>query len=78
MVKKGKLWICDRCGRTEFAELMEIYGNEFICRKPSDGWTNGAAFYDDKTLCPHCAAVYRTRLEEMKRRFYKNGEDDTE
>lgn len=73
MVKKGKLWICDRCGRTEFAEL-----NEIIYRKPSDGWINGATVYENKTLCPHCAAVYRTRLEKTKRRFYKNGEDDTE
>lgn len=67
MIKKGKLWICDRCSRTEFTEAVEIFGGEIISRKPSDGWTEQ---YHQKTLCPHCAALYKGRLDMLIKDFY--------
>lgn len=64
MIKIGKLYICDRCGKTGFAEYtgsgdrsgwIDPYSNYF---EKLEGWE----IWEGKNLCPDCARVYHQKL----------------
>lgn len=64
MIKVGKLFVCDRCGNTGFAEynmpiqrngLIDPYDNHY---EKLDGWE----IWEWKNLCPDCAKEYHMRL----------------
>lgn len=62
MVKKGKLWICDRCGRTQFQERMKSTEPTIELYKPMDPpWLNG--LYN--TLCPACEALVESARKSI-------------
>ena len=57
MIKKGKLWICDRCGRTQFQEQYPvntalISNSSIVYRPMKQEWYSGT-----HDLCPTCAAL---------------------
>lgn len=64
MTKIGKLYICDRCGKTAFAEYtsgcdrsgwIDPYSDNF---EKLEGWEIRVM----KNLCPDCAKEYHIRL----------------
>lgn len=64
MTKIGKLYTCDRCGKTGFAEcngpmqrngLIDPLGSYY---KKLEGWE----IWEGKNLCPDCAREYHQRL----------------
>lgn len=65
MIKIGKLYICDRCEQTGFAEYdgpMQRNGLiDPLCSyyKKLEGWE----IWEGKNLCPDCAKEYHHRLE---------------
>lgn len=71
MKKKGKVIICDRCGETEFVELVgqNFYDGGYSCQdrfaEPTIKW-EFLAGYD---FCEKCAEQYRSILNG----FVKNG-----
>lgn len=66
MTKVGKLFVCDRCGNTGFAEYkgtvsrdggFDIYGTY---EKLQD-W----GIWEGKNLCPKCNTEYRSIIDDF-------------
>lgn len=64
MTKFGRLYICDRCGNTGFAEYVGAIDRS--------GWIDPAGKFEKlegweilgwKNLCPDCAKEHHQRLE---------------
>ena len=64
MTKIGKLYICDRCGNTGFAEYVgSVYRSEWIDPAGKFEKLEGWKILEWKNLCPDCAKEYNQRLE---------------
>lgn len=68
MIKEGLLVVCDRCGRTEFAERFHGTASMGVAKRiiiwegnryemKSEGWHRP---HCDIMLCPNCNAVQKT------------------
>lgn len=64
MTKFGRLYICDRCGDTGFAEYVGAIDRSgwidpFGKFEKLDGWET----WEGKNLCPDCVKEYHMRLK---------------
>lgn len=58
MEKKGYLFTCGRCGKTEFVEENYVFTSE--CAVPFC-WSE----HDDKQLCPTCTEAYNNMMNNF-------------
>lgn len=59
MVRKGQLWICDRCG-------WRYFKSDAAVGEIPKGWAHVKDENDFiKDLCPDCHAEYRTKFAEF-------------
>lgn len=70
-IKKGRLVVCDHCGRVKFDELK----SEAEYDIKEEGWRYGYLHEDNVTLCPCCYSLFKngyiTGVKNIEGRYVK-------
>lgn len=75
-IKKGRLVVCDHCGRVKFDELKLYLSDalpEYVSKE--EGWRYGYLHEDNVTLCPYCYSLFKngyiTGVKNVEGRYVK-------